>query len=353
MSDEGNGEEQAAPDGIDVDGVTGWFERHTDADPPLEFEQVEGGRSNLTYIVTDSDGEHWVLRRPPLHSVLESAHDMGREHRIISALADTDVPVPATIGYETDEGVTGAPFYVMEYIEGAVIRDTDAAERDLDEDGRAHAAESLVDVLVTLHEVDPDDVGLGDLAKKEDYIARQLHRWHGQLQKGRSRDLPLLDEVHDRLAADIPDQGKASIVHGDYRLDNLILADDGTVEAVLDWELCTLGDPMADVGLLMVYWSEPGDETIPLLSAPTTVEGFPSRQDIADRYADASGRDISQLDYYKAFGYWKLAIILEGVYSRYRSGAYGDVSEEVWGPFGRIVEELAERADAAAAAVGR
>ncbi len=341
-------------DGIDVEAVTRWLsERAGEVAAPLDFDVIEGGRSNLTYRVTDQAGRRWILRRPPLHGVLESAHDMGREHRIITALAQADVPVPATLGFEPDTSVTGAPFYVMEYVDGPVIRDADSAREALDLDARRAAAESLVDTLVRLHAVDPDEVGLGDLARKEDYIARQLKRWHGQYQKGKIRDLPLVDEVHDRLAADIPDQGKASIVHGDYRLDNVIVSTEGEVRAVLDWELCTLGDPMADLGLLMIYWSEPGDEDIPLISAPTVVEGFPTRREVAERYAERSGRDTSQLAFYEAFGLWKLAIILEGVYGRYRSGAYGDVPESVWGPFGDIVVRLTERAAAAATTAGR
>jgi aminoglycoside phosphotransferase (APT) family kinase protein len=341
-------------DGIDVAAVTDWLRaRVPELTAPLSFEVIQGGRSNLTYHVRDTEGRRWVLRRPPLHGVLESAHDMGREHRIISALGPTDVPVPATIGFEPDDTVTGAPFYVMAHVAGPVVRDADAARAVLDESGRRRSGESLVDTLVGLHTVDPDAVGLGDLARKEAYIARQLKRWHGQLAKGRTRDLPQLDDVHDRLAADVPDQGPATIVHGDYRLDNVILSEEGDVRAVLDWELCTLGDPLADLGLLTVYWSEPGDEMTPLLAAPTTVPGFPTRRDLAERYAAASGRDISQLDYYAAFGYWKLAIILEGVYGRFRSGAYGDVPESVWGPFGDLVLRLGERADEALRESGR
>ncbi|MBW3659505.1 MAG: phosphotransferase family protein [Actinobacteria bacterium] len=343
-----------AAEGIDVDGVTAWLgERVAALDPPLSFDVIEGGRSNLTYRVTDAEGRRFILRRPPLHGVLESAHDMGREHRIISALETTDVPVPRTIGFEPDEDVTGAPFYAMEFVAGPVIRDAAAAEDELDVDARRAAAFSLVDTLVALHAVDPDDVGLGDLARKEDYIARQLKRWHGQYRKGRTRDLPAIDGVHERLVASIPAQGRAAIVHGDYRLDNVIVSEAGEVRAVLDWELCTLGDPLADLGLLMVYWSEPDDDLVPLQSAPTVVDGFPSRQELAERYAARSGRDISELDYYTAFGLWKLAVILEGVYGRYRSGAYGDVPEEVWGPFGDIVVRLLEQADAAATAAGR
>jgi aminoglycoside phosphotransferase (APT) family kinase protein len=341
------------PDGIDSVKVTTWLQEHAAVRPPVDFAVVQGGRSNLTYVVTDADDRRLVLRRPPLHGVLQSAHDMGREHRIISALGPADVPVPATVGFEEDDAVTGAPFYVMEHVEGVVVRDTATAASALDASARTAASEDLVDVLVRLHEVDVDAVGLGDLAKREDYLARQLKRWRGQLHQARTRELPVLDEVHDRLVAAIPDQGPATIVHGDYRLDNLILDPaTGQVRAVLDWELTTLGDPLADVGLLLVYWADPGDEVIPLLDAPTTVEGFLSRREVAERYAERSGRDLSQIEYYVAFGYWKLACILEGVYSRYSSGAYGD-TDDSFRAFGDVVIALGERAAEAAAQAGR
>lgn len=342
------------PEGVDAEAVAAWLaERVESIDPPLAFTLVEGGRSNLTYVVTDTEGRRWVLRRPPLHSVLPSAHDMGREHTVISALGPTAVPVPATVGYEADEALIGAEFYVMEHVEGPVVRDLDAARSLLDDAQRRTAGSSLVDVLVTLHEVDPDAVGLADFGRKEGYVARQLRRWQTQLERGRTRELPLLDDVHDRLAADVPEQGPATIVHGDYRLDNVILSPDGRVRAVLDWELCTLGDPLADVGLLAVYWSDPGDATIPLISAPTVVEGFPRRAEAIARYAERSGRDLSELDYYVAFAYWKLAIILEGVYTRFMSGAYGELTDAEVARFADIVVDLAERADEAAREVGR
>jgi aminoglycoside phosphotransferase (APT) family kinase protein len=340
-------------DGLDVPAVTAWLQERTPLVAPLDFEVVLGGRSNLTYRVSDPAGRRLILRRPPLHGVLESAHDMGREHRILSALAGTEVPVPEVFGHEPDPVVIGAPFYVMESVDGEVVRDAAAAERHLTPGTRRAAAEDLVEVLVRLHAVDPDTVGLGDLARKEDYIARQLRRWQGQLEQGRTRELPLLDEVHARLSAAIPVQGPASIVHGDYRLDNLVLeASTGRVRAVLDWELTTLGDPLADVGLLLVYWSEPGDTTIPLLDSPTSVAGFPSRREVITHYERASGRDLSEIGFHVAFGYWKLACIVEGVYGRYASGAYGE-QDGSFEAFGEIVVRLGERASEAAAEVGR
>ncbi|MBS3939726.1 MAG: phosphotransferase family protein [Actinobacteria bacterium] len=342
----------AEVEGIEGERVTAWLQKRDDVAAPLDFEVIQGGRSNLTYTVTDAAGARLILRRPPLHGVLQSAHDMGREHRIITALAETAVPVPPTVGFEPDESVTGAPFYVMRFVEGAVVRDS-AAARALAPEVRAAASEDLVDVLVHLHEVDVDAVGLGDLARKEDYLGRQLKRWHGQLQQGGGRDLPVLDAVHARLVADIPVQGPATVVHGDYRLDNLILDPrTGRVQAVLDWELTTLGDPLADLGLLLVYWAEPGDDVLPLLDSPTTVEGFLTREQVAARYAAASGRDVSQLDYYLAFGYWKLACILEGVYSRFASGAYGE-TDGSFRAFGDMVVALGERAAEAAGRAGR
>jgi aminoglycoside phosphotransferase (APT) family kinase protein len=204
----------------------------------------------------------------------------------------------------------------------------------------------VVDTLVAVHDVDPDAVGLGDLGRKEAYVERQLRRWHGQWEKSKTRELRVVDDVHERLAARIPEQGPATIVHGDYRLDNMILSRAGEVSAVVDWELCTLGDPLADVGLLLVYWSEPGDEFMPLFAPATIASGFPTRDQVKDRYAERSGRDLSEIDFFTALGYWKLAIILEGVYARYAGGQYGK-TDEGFEEFAKIVERLADAADAA------
>ena len=204
----------------------------------------------------------------------------------------------------------------------------------------------MVDTLVEIHAVDPDRVGLGELGRKEDYVARQLHRWHGQWEKSKTRELPLVDDVHERLSARIPEQGPATIVHGDYRLDNMILAPAGEVAAVVDWELCTLGDPLADVGMLLVYWSEAGDEFSPLFEAATTAAGFPTRDEVRAGYAERSGRDLGEIDFYVALGCWKLAIILEGVYARYAAGQYGK-SDEAFQQFAKVVDQLAAGADEA------
>jgi aminoglycoside phosphotransferase (APT) family kinase protein len=341
-----------APEGIDQDGVARWFADNVpEAAPPLSFKRISGGRSNLTYSVRDSAGRSWALRRPPLGKRLGSAHDMGREHRVIAALADTDVPVPPVAGMCDDEGVNGAPFYVMEFVEGPVLRSRAEAEEHFDPDERRAIGERVADTLDAIHAVDPDAVGLGDLGRKEDYVKRQLRRWHGQWEKSKTRELEVVDDVHRRLEGRIPDQGPATIVHGDYRLDNMILAPSGEVAAVVDWELCTLGDPLADVGLLMVYWSEPGDGLIPLFDPPTVADGFPAREEIRARYAERSGRDLSRLDFYVALGYWKLAIILEGVYARYAAGQYGK-PDEGFEDFAKIVERLAEGADEAERRLG-
>ncbi len=342
-----------APDGIDAERVEAWFAASvTGAEPPLSFERISGGRSNITYLVGDAAGSRWALRRPPLGKRLASAHDMGREYRIIAALTPTAVPVPEAVGLCEDESVNGDPFYVMGFVEGPILRTRGEAEEAFPEPADRRAiGERVVDTLVAIHDVDPDEVGLGDLGRKEDYVARQLHRWHGQWEKSKTRELELVDDVHRRLSARIPEQGPATVVHGDYRLDNMILASSGEVAAVVDWELCTLGDPLADVGLLLVYWSEPGDEFIPLFEAPTTAEGFPRREDLRRRYEERSGRDTSQIDFYVALGYWKLAIILEGVYARYASGQYGK-TDEGFEAFASIVVRLAEGADQAERRLG-
>ena len=339
--------EVQAIEGIDRAGVEGWFEENVpEAKPPLSFERISGGRSNLTFGIRDTDGRAWALRRPPLGKRLGSAHDMGREHRVISALQETPVPVPPVVGLCEDEAVNGAPFYVMGFVDGPILRSAEDAKA-FDEAERRAIGERVVDTLVAIHEVDPDSVGLAELGRKEAYVERQLRRWHGQWEKSKTRELPAVDGVHERLSARIPEQGPATIVHGDYRLDNMILSPSGEIAAVVDWELCTLGDPLADVGMLLVYWSEEGDDFMPLFAPATIAPGFPTRDEVGARYAECSGRDLGQIDFFLALGFWKLAIILEGVYARYASGQYGKTDEGFQG-FAKIVERLAAAADEAA-----
>ncbi|HYQ12685.1 MAG TPA: phosphotransferase family protein, partial [Solirubrobacterales bacterium] len=204
-----------ADEAIDQANLEAWFASEIDgAQPPLEFERISGGRSNLTYGVTDSAGRRWALRRPPLGKRLASAHDMGREHRIIAALAGTDVPVAPAVALCEDESVNGAPFYVMDFVEGPILRTKAEAEVSFGEADRKAIGERVVDTLVAIHAVDPDEAGVGDLGRKEDYVARQLRRWHGQWEKSKTRELEVIDDVHRRLSERIPEQGPATIVHG-------------------------------------------------------------------------------------------------------------------------------------------
>ena len=330
--------------GIDATRITAWLAAHlTGVRPPLRFEFISGGRSNLTYRVIDAAGQCWVLRRPPLGHVLESAHDMGREFRILRAIGQTDVPVPVAFGLCTDPAVNGAPFYVMSFVDGVVLQAPEDAEV-LSAADRFRLAWQVVDILARLHSVDPDRVGLGDLGRKEEYIARQLRRWAKQWASSRQRELPIMDELHQSLARAIPRQHRATIVHGDYRLGNM-LTRGGDVLAVLDWELCTLGDPLADVGYLLNNWVAPGEPVI-AAGGPTAAGGFGSRNEIIARYAQATGSDLSHIDYYRAFSYWRLAVISEGIYARYRHGAMGDRPDTDPECFRERVEHLAEAARA-------
>ena len=326
--------------GVDESAVTAWLhEQLPAAEPPFEFTLIAGGHSNLTYRVVDGTGSAWVLRRPPLGQLLPTAHDMAREYRIIKALAQTRVPVPRTVALCADTEVNGAPFYVMDLVDGAVIRDESAAAR-IPLPDRCRLGLELIDVLAEIHSVEPAEVGLSDLGRPAGYVERQLRRWSTQLERSQTRDLPLLADVHAVLAANVPDQVGSGLVHGDFRLDNCIIGGDMTISAVLDWELCTLGDPLADLGLLLVYWTQPGDDIRALPDAPTTVDGFPSRRELVDRYADHSGRSVDHIDYYVAFAYWRLACITEGVHARYRSGAMSGREDEA-DRFRVQVDELA------------
>jgi aminoglycoside phosphotransferase (APT) family kinase protein len=287
-----------------------------------------------------------VLRRPPLGHRLASAHDMGREHRIIAALAASDVPVAPALGFCDDPAVNDLPFYVMRFVDGLVVRDKEFAEKSLSPAARRRASESLVDTMARIHAVDIDKVGLSDLGKHDGYIARQLKRWHQNIVDQRTRDLPLVESVYEELMRRIPAQDGVSIVHGDYRLDNCMVNPQGDVIAVLDWEICTLGDPMADVGLLMVYWNGPHDEASAWSNTVCTADGFLDRADLAARYAERSGRDISKLDFYTAFAFWKLACIIEGVYARYLGGALGEKDPAELEPFRLQVDGAAQKAAA-------
>jgi aminoglycoside phosphotransferase (APT) family kinase protein len=329
----------AARDGINTETVTPWLVQHVAAfTAPFSAEVIAGGHSNLTFKITDARGKKYVLRRPPLSHTLASAHDMGREHRIIHALRDTDVPVAPALAMCADTAVNGAPFYVMGFVEGHVIRDATIAERVLSESARRTASQSMIDTMAAIHAVDLEQVGLSDLARHEGYIARQLKRWYAQFNAQKTRELPLIDEVHDALSKRIPEQGPATIVHGDYRLDNCIVGDDGRIVAVLDWEICTLGDPLADLGLLMAYYTGPDDEASAWQAQSNRVKGFMNRGELVERYARTTKRDMSQLDFYTAFAFWKLACIIEGVYARYLGGALGDRSAADLAPFAAQVE---------------
>lgn len=333
--------------GIDVPAVSEWLQAHVaGAVAPFTFDVIAGGHSNLTFKVTGADGTAFVLRRPPLGHVLASAHDMGREHRIISGLQQSAVPVAPALGFCDDLAVNDAPFYVMGFVNGYVLRDRPTSEAVLTVEGRRVASESLVDTMAAIHSVDLQAAGLHELGRHEGYIARQLKRWYGQWNMQKTRELPAVDRVHDELSRRIPEQGPATIVHGDYRLDNCMVDATGKVVAVLDWEICTLGDPLADLGLLQVYWTGPNDPASAWTGSATTAEGFYDRAQLAERYAAVSGRDLSDLPFYVSFAYWKLACILEGVYARYVGGALGVRDSAELEPFKLQVEGAAAEAEA-------
>lgn len=328
--------------GIEIDRVSAWLDRHVaGAQGPYTFDLIAGGRSNLTFRVTDASGREMVLRRPPLGHVLATAHDMAREHRIIAAVGTTNVPVAPALGLCTDLEVNDAPFYVMGFVDGVVLDSADRAAA-LAPELRRPASEHLIQVLADLHAVDVDEVGLGDLARREGYIERQLKRWTTQWENSKTRELPAIEEVGERLARNVPVQQGVAIAHGDFRFGNVLTdVSTGRIAAVLDWELCTLGDPLADLGYLGVYWSD-GDAVV-RNNDPTPAGGFLSWNEVVDLYAERTGRDVSGVDYYVAFSCWRLAVISEGVYARYLHGAMGDQGLDL-APMKAGTENLAERA---------
>jgi aminoglycoside phosphotransferase (APT) family kinase protein len=313
-----------SPEGLDLGVLASFLAAHLDeaGDAPLAAALIAGGRSNLTYLVTDGTHE-WVVRRPPLGHVVETAHDMGREYRVMSALQGSAVPVPVTRAFCADPGVIGAPFYVMDRVAGRVVRSTTELA-DFDPGDALAVSHDLIDVLARLHGTDYAAVGLGEFGRPDGFLARNVARWGKQWQANKTRELPAIDELARRIQAALPDSGPPTIVHGDYRLENTMLAADAPrVVAVLDWEMSTLGDPLTDLGLFLVYWVHWGDaqDAGPLATGGASgLPGFISLDEVAARYGAATGRDLTNLDFYIVFAFYKLAVILEGINARFLMG---------------------------------
>jgi aminoglycoside phosphotransferase (APT) family kinase protein len=331
------------PPGVDLERLRPWFAANVEGATGAELhaELISGGRSNLTYSI--SDGSHtWVLRRPPLGHVLPTAHDMSREFTVLDALSPTDVPVPRPYAFCADTSVNDAPFYVMEKVDGVILR-TPAEIGSLTRDEARRSAEELIDVLVAIHAVDYQAVGLSEFGRPDGYVERQVRRWGEQWERSKTRELPAIDELARRLRAARPESPPPTIVHGDYRLDNTMLAphDPGRVVAVLDWEMATLGDPLADVGLYLLYYGRDDNATGGVGATISPAAGFLTRDEVVERYARQSGRDVSQLDFYEALAAYKLAIILEGIHARFLMGkTVGDGFDHI----GALVEVMVQGA---------
>ncbi|MFI9387368.1 phosphotransferase family protein [Kutzneria sp. NPDC052558] len=325
---------------LDVDRLRPWLAEHV---PGLDAatataREITGGRSNLTVEIADGVTSV-VLRRPPLGHVLATAHDMGREFRAMAALTDSPVPVPALLAYCDDTAVLGAPFYVMAKAPGAVYR-TDADLAGLSGQDGVRVGHALIDTLADLHSLSWQEIGLADFGRPDGYLDRQLRRWARQLAASRTRELPGIDELATELARRRPESGPATLVHGDYRIDNVLLTPSGEVAAVLDWELATLGDPLADLGTFCMYWDGFAGLGLTVPPSPGSRPGWPGRDDLIARYARRCGRPVDGLGWYLAFGYYRIAVILEGVHRRQIQGmAAGAGFESV----GAAVPELVSR----------
>lgn len=325
-------------EGLDTDALRTWLDREAPGLLPgaLDARLITGGKSNLTYVVSNGSLEV-VVRRPPLGHVLATAHDMGREYRAMAALAGSAVPVPTMYAHCEDDSVIGAPFYVMELIQGTPYKRAAELEQLGPERTRA-IADRLVDTLADLHAVDYQAVGLGEFGRPDGYLERQVRRWRKQLESSRSREIDGIDELAERLARAIPASGDATIVHGDYRLDNALVDDDDKITAVLDWEMSTLGDPLTDVALLLCYHTmaiesagSPGAAAV--TDAPLAA-GYPSPDEVLQRYAQASGRDVGDIGWHLGLAFFKLAVILEGIYFRYTQGqtvgeGFADIGDSI------------------------
>jgi aminoglycoside phosphotransferase (APT) family kinase protein len=340
--------------GFDVPTIERWLPTVTAITAPIDWVRLPGGHSNLTYLLRDAAGRELVIRRPPLGQLLPKAHDMWREYRIIDGLWPTAVPVAEPIAYCDDRAVADVHFYVMGKVDGEALYSGADVAGYLDESARARAGESFVDTLAALHAIDPADVGLAELGRHDGYVARQLRTWYGSWTVSiapAGHDDPRTHQLHELLLARIPEQGPARVVHGDFGPHNCLFAPDGTVTAVLDWEIATLGDPLADFAYSVNAWVEPGDAGVYGADPPTALPGFPSRAEIIERYASRTGADVSNLAYYRTFNSWKTACILHGVYARYRAGQKSTEGVDVDALFARIGVSL-DAAEAMAQGIG-
>ena len=338
------------PAGLRMAPLAGWLDASglpIDASAALTATLFPSGRSNVTYLLTDEAGTSVVLRRPPLGNVMPTAHDMAREHRVLTGLARVDYPAPRPLALCTDEDIIGAPFLIMEYVPGPILATTEDTAR-LPSSERGAASAALVETLARLHALAPADAGLDDLGRPDGYLARQAARWTKQWNLTKTRDLDTMDELQRRvghLIAETPADARAALVHGDYRLDNVILdPETWQARAVLDWEMSTLGDPLADLALMLVYWSEPSDtlrHVVPIAENLTEADGFWGRQRIIDRYASASGSTLDHLDACTALACYKLAVIAESIHARALSGKQLGTAASGAGGMGEATEALA------------
>ena len=340
------------PPGLDLGRLRPFLDRHVGGvGSHLTAELIPGGKSNLTYVLCDGDADRrWVLRRPPLAHVLPTAHDMSREWRVISALQDTGIPVPPAIAECTDPDVIGAPFYIMGFVDGHVVREKLPRDWPRTASTRQEMSAALVETLLALHAVDPEEVGLGTFGHPEGFLERQVRRWWQQWEASKTRALPSIEELHERLQKSVPEQGTPGIVHGDYRFDNVIFnrTDPSRIDAIVDWEMSTIGDPLCDLGLLLVYWvDDPSDPTAEALPGTrlTLDDGFFSRVTLVHEYASGSKRNLQNLEWYVALGAFKLAIIAEGIHARFLMGmTVGEGFDQMGEMVPVIVEHALERA---------
>jgi aminoglycoside phosphotransferase (APT) family kinase protein len=313
------------PKGLDVAALQGWLERECPelVTGPLSASLITGGKSNLTYTLS-AGARDYVIRRPPLGHVLATAHDMGREYQVMDALAPTNVPVPRMLARCEDTEIIGAPFYIMEKVAGTPYGRASQLE-SLGADRTRTITERMVDTLVALHAVDYTEVGLGNFGRPDGYLERQVARWKKQLDASHSRDLPGMDELFFRLDGNVPATRGHAIVHGDFRLDNILVDADDRVTAVLDWEMATLGDPLVDVAILIAYRQMAGDNPAEgvdaaLISDAPRADGYLAADELLERYSASSGRDVSAIDFHLAFAFFKIAVIVEGIHFRFVNG---------------------------------